>query len=174
MVNSYEYFNDISVDMDSCAGNAIKIKRNGFYKRALEIWKRYPKEGHPYQLIGFGKLHILLNDFDSAKMNFFQVLKVYCLNEENIDDPLSSNCLSCIEHLGYCLRVNMDEEAYLDRISGISKSVITHGDRILQSSKEEIIDWTESKNRIKAAIDFLKKENVWCDGFEKIGGLLKI
>jgi hypothetical protein len=149
-----EYFNDISNDMISCAMNATIIKRNGFYKRALEIWKRYPKPGHPYQLIGMGKLHVLLDDIHSAKTKFYDALQIFCAYDEMIDDPLRSNILSCIEHFGYCLRENSDKKQYLSRISG--------------STTSSTIDWKESKERISTSLMYLNDNDVWSQGFEDV------
>ena len=172
MSKSYEYFNNISSEMISCATNATLIKRNGYHKRALEIWEKYPKPGHPFQLIAFGKLYILLDDVNVAKMNLLEALKIYSQNENLIDDPLKSNCLGCIEPLGYCLRENSDKEIYLKRIAGVSKSVKTTGGRTLRSAEEVKVDWDESRKRMKEALKLLKRDNIWCDGFNKLNDMI--
>tara|TARA_B100000315_G_C14542427_1_gene571574 strand:- start:345 stop:863 length:519 start_codon:yes stop_codon:yes gene_type:complete len=172
MKYTYDYFNEITPEMDTCSNNAVLIKRNGFYSRALELWDNYPKKDHPYQLIGKGKLNILLDDIQTAKDCLFKVLQIYSKNEDIIDSPLDMNCLSAVEHLGYCLRDNVDKTEYLIRISGSTKGVVTQGDRILRSAEKENVDFGESKKRIVIGLEYLKNNNIWCGSFEKVNSLI--
>ena len=157
MSKTYEYFNNVSSEMDSCARNATLFKRSGDFKKSLEIWKQYPIPRHPYQLIAFGKIYILLDDVNTAKMNLLEALRIYSQNEKLIDDPLKSNCLSGIEHLGYCLRENVDRDIYLARICGVP---------------DVKVDWEESEKRMLEAILLLKRENLWCDTFNEISKMI--
>ena len=168
MKYSDSFLNGFTIDMKVCSDNVILIKRNGFYKRALELWDKYPKSGHPYQLIGKGKLYILLHDIKSAKKYLFKALKIYSRNEGIINSDLAMHCLSAVEHLGYCLRNNIDQKQYYKRISGSKKNIITNRNRILVSSGEEEINLYESKKRIKTAINFLIENNCYCNSFNTL------
>ena len=165
MKYSDRFLNRFTVDMKVCSDNVILIKRNGFYKRALELWDKYPKSGHPYQLIGKGKLYILLHDLTSAEKYLFKALKIYSRNEGIINSDLAMHCLSAVEHLGYCLRNNIDQKQYYKRISGSKKSVIKNGNGILISSEKEKINLHESRKRIRTAINFLIDNHCYCDSF---------
>ena len=158
MENSYQYYNDATVEMAAHATRAVLAKRNGNLKEALKIWEDYPKPGHPSQLIGMSKIFILQGDVDAAKICLLDVLELFSKNEDLIDDPLKSNCMGCVEHFGYLLRINKDKDDYIKRISG---------------DNNVWINWSESLKRINEALKFLEQERIRCDSFSKLGELLE-
>lgn len=165
-IYSREYFNILDQDMRNCSTTANMIKRNGFYENAIDIWKNYSKQNHPYQLIALGKLYILTDKIENAKKSFEKCLSIFADYERIIDEPLYSHILSSLELLGYCIRENSDTNLFINRVSGASRGVEMINNRILfKSDEEDEIDWVESKERFKTAIDYLNGKGIHCSSF---------
>ncbi len=151
--------------MNDLTQQAIALKRNGNFVRALETYNQIESlipAINPKTSISKAKVLVLLERKGDAINGFITGIGYFAQFDQQIlgsgDEELRDMCISAIEYYAFCMKEWPDEESVLARLKGFESG------NLGQNVKE----------RYMLGLAKLKKMGIWCNTFDELADKVKV